>query len=112
MARRTFQTVEVVSGAIPVVGSYVGGVAKVGLAFVNMIEVKISHFSLSLFGLTWYPQTMDKSEDVVKELASHTSRLSTYLEHFKNKLDAEHGDVMATYIQDLHRYVGSLRTRT
>lgn len=40
VAKRTFQTVEVVSGAIPVVGSYVGGVARVGLAFVNMIEVK------------------------------------------------------------------------
>ncbi|KAG8948884.1 hypothetical protein FRC04_009222 [Tulasnella sp. 424] len=89
VARRTFQAVEVVSGAIPVVGSYVGGVAKVGLAFVNMIE------------------TMDKNEDVVKELASRTSRLSTYLEHFKNKLNAEHGDVIATHIQDLHRSLES-----
>lgn len=38
-ARKTFKTVETVSGAIPAVGDFVGVAAKVGLAFVNMIEV-------------------------------------------------------------------------
>lgn len=50
VARRTFQIVETVSGAIPGVGDFVGVAAKVGLTFVNMIE------------------TMDKNEDVSKEL--------------------------------------------
>lgn len=39
--RKTFKTADAVSGAIPGVGSFVGAAAKVGLAFVNMIEVKL-----------------------------------------------------------------------
>lgn len=45
VARKTFETVEVVSGAIPGVGDFVGVAAKVGLAFVNMIEVKLFTFA-------------------------------------------------------------------
>lgn len=40
VARTTFETIEAVSGTIPVVGSYVGAGAKVGLAVVKMVEVK------------------------------------------------------------------------
>lgn len=39
VARTTFETIEGISGAIPVVGSYVGAGAKVGLAVVKMIQV-------------------------------------------------------------------------
>ncbi|KAG8899863.1 hypothetical protein FRC00_000789 [Tulasnella sp. 408] len=39
VARTTFETIEAISGAIPVVGSYVGAGAKVGLAVVKMIQV-------------------------------------------------------------------------
>lgn len=45
-ARKTFKTVEAVSGAIPGVGDFVGVAAKVGLAFVNVIEVRLSLFSM------------------------------------------------------------------
>lgn len=45
VARKTFEAVDAASGAIPGVGGYVGVAAKVGLAFVNMIEVKLSGFS-------------------------------------------------------------------
>lgn len=38
--RKTFKTADAVSGAIPGVGNFVGAAAKVGLAFVNMIEMK------------------------------------------------------------------------
>lgn len=40
--RKIFKTVEAVSGAIPGVGNFVGVAAKVGLVFVNMIEVRLS----------------------------------------------------------------------
>lgn len=39
-ARTTFETIEAVSGTIPVVGSFVGAGAKVGLAVVKMIQVR------------------------------------------------------------------------
>lgn len=45
-ARGTFKAVEAMSGAIPVFGGFVGIAAKIGSAFVNMIEI------------------MDKNEDV------------------------------------------------
>lgn len=41
-ARKTFRTVEVISGTIPIVGNYVGAAAKVGLAVVRMAEVSSS----------------------------------------------------------------------
>lgn len=49
---------------------------------------------------------MDENEDVSKELTSHTSKLSSYLEHFKNKVDADEGDEVAAHIEGLHRLVG------
>ncbi|KIO28557.1 hypothetical protein M407DRAFT_22295 [Tulasnella calospora MUT 4182] len=84
-ARETFKAVEAMSGAIPGVGGFVGIAAKVGSAFVNMIE------------------TMDKNEDVSEELASHTSKLSTYLERFKKNVGAEKGDEVAGHVEDLRK---------
>lgn len=42
VARTTFETIEKVSGVIPVVGSYIGAGAQVGLAVVNIIEVTVN----------------------------------------------------------------------
>ncbi|KAG8971124.1 hypothetical protein FRC05_011493 [Tulasnella sp. 425] len=39
IAQTTFETIEGISGAIPVVGSYIGAGCKVGLAVVKMIQV-------------------------------------------------------------------------
>lgn len=57
---------------------------------------------------------MDKNEDVSKELASQTSKLSSCLEHFKKTLDAENskGDEVADSIKDLHKYNGCLYNRS
>lgn len=40
IARKTFKSVEIGSGAIPIVGTYVGAAAKVGLAFVETLQVR------------------------------------------------------------------------
>lgn len=40
VARAAFEVIEAISGTIPVVGSYVGAGAKVGLAVVEMVQVK------------------------------------------------------------------------
>lgn len=41
VARKTFKTIEVLSGLIPGFGNFVGAGAKAGLAFVTMIEVRL-----------------------------------------------------------------------
>lgn len=43
-ARKTFETVDVVSGAVPIVGDYIGVAAKIGLAAINIVEVKRNRF--------------------------------------------------------------------
>lgn len=50
-AKKTFTAVETMSGAIPGVGDFVGVTAKVGLAFVNTIEVKRFASVWRLFGV-------------------------------------------------------------
>lgn len=40
-ARKTFKTIEILSGLIPGFGNFFGAGAKVGLAFVTMIEVRL-----------------------------------------------------------------------
>lgn len=47
---------------------------------------------------------MDQNEDVSKELASHTSNLSTYLEYFKKKSEVDKGDGFVTQIDNIHKY--------
>lgn len=46
-ARKAFNTVDAASNAIPAVGGFVGVAAKVGLAFVDMIEVSVCLFRQS-----------------------------------------------------------------
>lgn len=52
-ARKTFKTIEVLSGLIPGLGNFVGAGAKVGLAFVTMIEVRLVASSINPQALTW-----------------------------------------------------------
>lgn len=40
-AKKTFEVVEAGSEAFPVIGRFVGVAAKVGLAFVKMVEVRL-----------------------------------------------------------------------
>lgn len=49
-AKTTFNIVESIAGAIPVVGTYVGAAAKVGGTIIDIIQVKhyVSRLSLSL----------------------------------------------------------------
>ncbi|KAG8903391.1 hypothetical protein FRC01_009212, partial [Tulasnella sp. 417] len=100
-ARKTFQAVELASGAIPLVGDFVGVAAKVGLGFVNMIEARLFSFLLALTTLISGCQTMDSNEDVSKELTSHTEELASQLEHFKKNSSAQTGDQVTARIEKL-----------
>ncbi|KIO30569.1 hypothetical protein M407DRAFT_20295, partial [Tulasnella calospora MUT 4182] len=93
VARKTFKTMEIASGIIPVVGSYVGAAAKVGLAFVESI------------------QTMDKNDDLAGDLWNHTSKLSRLLERFKSQTGPEPGDELAIHVNDLLRELLSVREK-
>ncbi|KIO27600.1 hypothetical protein M407DRAFT_23159, partial [Tulasnella calospora MUT 4182] len=85
--RKAFKAADIASGAIPVVGPFVGVAAKVGLAFVKMIE------------------TMDQNDEVSKELADHTSTLSACLNHFNKKTGVDSGDDLDIHIKNLQRYI-------
>ncbi|KAG8921582.1 hypothetical protein FRC00_008468, partial [Tulasnella sp. 408] len=86
VARKTFKTVEIGSGAIPVVGSYVGAVAKLGLAFVEML------------------QTMDRNHSLTIELGDHTSKLNALVGNFKGRSILGQQDI-AAYINTLQKCV-------
>ncbi|KIO27607.1 hypothetical protein M407DRAFT_23169 [Tulasnella calospora MUT 4182] len=92
-ARKAFKAADIASGAIPGVGPFVGVAAKVGLAFVKMIE------------------TMDKNEEVSKELADHTSTLSTCLNYFNKKTGMDSGDDLDIHIKNLQRELGSVQEK-
>ncbi|KAG8905249.1 hypothetical protein FRC01_008419, partial [Tulasnella sp. 417] len=83
-ARATFKTVEIGSGAIPVVGSYIGTAAKVGLAFVETI------------------QAMDRNNSLAVDLGNETSQLKTLIEKFKGRSNLEEKDI-ADQINALHK---------
>ncbi|KAG9025638.1 hypothetical protein FS837_004862, partial [Tulasnella sp. UAMH 9824] len=85
-ARKTFKSVELASGAIPVVGSYVGAAAKVGLAFVEML------------------QTMDRNNSLAIDLADHTSNLTKLLKNIRQRSKGDEQDIIGQ-IRDLHQYV-------
>ncbi|KAG8902571.1 hypothetical protein FRC00_001364 [Tulasnella sp. 408] len=61
-ANKAFKIAEGASGALPVVGSYVGAVAKVGLTVVEMV------------------QTMEGNDETAERLGNHVWRLSNVLE--------------------------------
>ncbi|KAG8967206.1 hypothetical protein FRB90_010901, partial [Tulasnella sp. 427] len=92
IARKTFKSVDAASGMIPVVGSYVGGAAKVGLSIVELI------------------QNIDDNEETAEDLANHTARLSSLLDHFKTKSFEHQKDKTSSHIIP-HRELESVRDK-
>ncbi|KAG9047222.1 hypothetical protein FS837_002784 [Tulasnella sp. UAMH 9824] len=88
MARKTFKTVEAVFGSIPVVGNFAAAAAKVGLAFVETIEI------------------MDKNDDLAKDLGGQTTKLSHLLESVTGQPKEGERELIANHITKLHKYVG------
>lgn len=84
-ANKVFKFAEGVSGTLPVVGSYVGAVAKVGLTVVEMVQVSgcgiktVSSSSHRRF------KAMDDNDETVERLGGHVCRLSSILERFRNQ---------------------------
>ncbi|KAG8917166.1 hypothetical protein FRC01_002629, partial [Tulasnella sp. 417] len=74
IARKTFKSVEIASGAIPVAGSYVGAAAK----------------------------TMDRNQSLAVDLGDHTSKLTKLLENFQHRSRADEQNVVGQIIKDLH----------
>ncbi|KAG8915850.1 hypothetical protein FRC00_011273 [Tulasnella sp. 408] len=64
-ANKAFKGVEMISGSIPIIGSYVGAAAKVGVACVELAQLA------------------DKNEEEANVLESRTTRLSEILGHFE-----------------------------
>ncbi|KAG8921159.1 hypothetical protein FRC00_009057, partial [Tulasnella sp. 408] len=93
VARKTFNTVNAFSGMIPVVGSYVGGAASVGLAVVELI------------------QNMDSNEEATEDLAAHASKMSDLLGHFKKRSFEHQQEETSTYINALQRRLESVRDK-
>ncbi|KIO18040.1 hypothetical protein M407DRAFT_32279 [Tulasnella calospora MUT 4182] len=92
IARKTFKSVEIGSGAIPLIGSYVGAAAKVGLAFVEMLR------------------TMDRNHILAIDLGDHTSKLTKLLENFQEKSSTDEQDI-AAQIKGLHEELTGVKTK-
>ncbi|KAG8925324.1 hypothetical protein FRC01_010359, partial [Tulasnella sp. 417] len=89
--KTTLGTVEAVSGAIPVVGSYVAAAAKVGGTIVQMV------------------QNMDSNEEVAKDLKGHAAHLSEVLNNFRNKSVQQQKELMTAYMNDVQQELQSLQ---
>ncbi|KAG8902237.1 hypothetical protein FRC00_014454, partial [Tulasnella sp. 408] len=85
IARKTFKAVEIASGSIPVAGNFVAAAAKVGLAFVETI------------------QTMDKNDDLAKDLGVQTAKLSKVLESVADQPRENERELLASHITNLHK---------
>lgn len=81
----TFSAVETVSGAIPIIGSYVGAAANVGTKVVEMI------------------QNMNSNEEAAKDLCICASRLSEILKNFQSRSIETRKDDLTKYITELQR---------
>ncbi|KAG9040579.1 hypothetical protein FS837_000444, partial [Tulasnella sp. UAMH 9824] len=84
-ANKAFKIAEGVSGALPVVGSYVGAVAKVGLTVVEMV------------------QTMDDNDETAERLGKHVYRLSNVLEKLSNQSRLSESSQTTTEMEDLQQ---------
>ncbi|KAG9040778.1 hypothetical protein FS837_000194 [Tulasnella sp. UAMH 9824] len=93
VAKKTFQSIDAVSWVLPVVGTYTGVLAKVGLAVVHVAE------------------TMEKNQDITKDLESGISKLSEIVEKFEARSDKQQEDEIATSIQELKKEIESLQKR-
>ncbi|KIO22989.1 hypothetical protein M407DRAFT_114013 [Tulasnella calospora MUT 4182] len=73
MAKKTFQSISAVSGALPIVGGYAGVMAQVGLAAVHVAE------------------KMEGNKEIAKDLVAGISRLSKIVEDFEARSDGSQG---------------------
>ncbi|KAG8990804.1 hypothetical protein FRB90_001607, partial [Tulasnella sp. 427] len=87
----TFDTVESVSGTLPIVGSFFSAAAKVGKIIVQTI------------------QNMDSNESACVELEAHASRLSTSLDTFHKQPVAERKKKMAKALDEVQRALQDVR---
>ncbi|KAG9040391.1 hypothetical protein FS837_000712 [Tulasnella sp. UAMH 9824] len=86
-ANKAFKVAEGVSGALPVVGSYVGAVAKVGLTVVEMV------------------QTIDGNDETSERLGNHVCRLSEVLERVRKHSKGSEKAQIIEGMNELQQYV-------
>ncbi|KAG8914458.1 hypothetical protein FRC00_013490 [Tulasnella sp. 408] len=91
-ASKIFSTVEAVSGPIPLVGQYIGAVAKVGVTCVEMAQV------------------MYDNEDVAEELIFRTDKLSTLLQPFAQRSYEPEKEEATKLVQELQRQLQLVRS--
>ncbi|KAG8928895.1 hypothetical protein FRC01_005211, partial [Tulasnella sp. 417] len=84
-ANKAFKLADGISGALPVVGSFVGAVAKVGLTVVEMV------------------QTMDENDETADRLRTNVCRLSTVLERVSNQARQPEKSETSTGMEDVQR---------
>ncbi|KAG8953782.1 hypothetical protein FRC00_006115, partial [Tulasnella sp. 408] len=83
-ANKAFKIAEGLSRALPVVGRYVGAVAKVGLTVVEMVQVSGSVI-LSPSAAHHDVKAMDDNDERAGRLGTHVCRLSNVLEKLSNQ---------------------------
>lgn len=102
-ANKAFKLAEGISGALPVVGSFVGAVAKVGLTVVEMAQVSGIRSKLCYRRLTRNTKVMNSNEETAERLGTHTYRLSSILEPLSNRAHQLEKSQIATGMEDLLR---------
>ncbi|KAG9047223.1 hypothetical protein FS837_002785 [Tulasnella sp. UAMH 9824] len=105
IARKTFKAVEIASGSIPVAGTFVAAAA--GKRFRQALRAG-PMLRLDLMGLF---QTMDKNDDLAKDLGAQTAKLSKLLARVTDQPKGNHGELIADHITDLHNEVTETRIR-
>ncbi|KAG9041579.1 hypothetical protein FS837_012054, partial [Tulasnella sp. UAMH 9824] len=83
--KTTFNVVESIAGTIPVIGTFVGAAAKIGVTIVDII------------------QQMGNTEEAAKSLTSHASQLANMLKRFENKSTEQNKDSLTSLIGNLQR---------
>lgn len=107
-ANKALKLAETVSGALPVVGSYVGVVAKVGLTIVEMVQVSALEFetvcSLSYVNV----QAMDENDETAERLGARVCHLSDVLKMFSNRPDQQEHSQTTNAMEGLQQSVVDL----
>lgn len=84
-ANKALKLAEGISGALPVVGTFVGAIAKVGLTVVEMVQVSFDTPKTMFYRPHSKIQAMDSNDETAKGLRSHVGRLSKVLERFSDQ---------------------------
>lgn len=94
---------EGLSGALPVVGTYVGAVAKVVLTVVEMVQVSSSVIE-GVSPLSHHDaKAMDANDEAAQRIGTHVCRLSNILEKFGNHPRQPESSQTANGIDDLQQ---------